>query len=96
MDTKICGFKILLLVIKLTCIYFYLQAYTNTNEKMVDFLGHLPEPPGYYSVQQAVKKLQDMRALTETEELTPLGKRIYLFTLDPLLSKAVVYAALFK
>lgn len=72
------------------------KAYTNTNEKMVDFLGHLPEPPGYYSVQQAVKKLQDMRALTETEELTPLGKRIYLFTLDPLLSKAVVYAALFK
>lgn len=72
------------------------KAYTKTDEKMADFLSHLPEPPSYFAVQQAVNKLQDMAAMTKSEDLTPLGKRIYLFTLDPLLSKAVIYSVLFK
>lgn len=63
---------------------------------MVDFLSYLPEPPSFFAVQQAVAKLIDMKALTKDEKLTALGKRIFLFTLDPLLSKAVVYSVLFK
>lgn len=70
--------------------------YSATDEKIADFFSQLPEPPNSAAVNQAVSVLQSLGALDSDEDLTPLGKRIYLFTTHPFLSKALVYAAIFK
>uniref|UniRef100_A0A1B6KUX6 RNA helicase n=1 Tax=Graphocephala atropunctata TaxID=36148 RepID=A0A1B6KUX6_9HEMI len=66
------------------------------DENIKQFLSCLPEPPGEEAVNQAVGVLQSMGALDLDENLTPLGKRIYKFPLDPYLSKALVHACIFK
>ncbi|KAG8239452.1 hypothetical protein J437_LFUL017586, partial [Ladona fulva] len=66
--------------------------------RAADFLSEMPEPPPNDSVVQAVRELVALGALEEgpEERLTPLGRRIALFTTHPKLSKALVHAAIFR
>jgi ATP-dependent RNA helicase DHX30 len=56
----------------------------------------MPEPPSHEAVTQAVDELIHLGALDENEMLTPLGRRIAMFTTHPKLSKALVHAAIFR
>ncbi|XP_071443443.1 uncharacterized protein [Hetaerina americana] len=66
--------------------------------RAAEFLSEMPEPPPTDSVVQAVRELVGLGALEEgpEERLTPLGRRIALFTTHPKLSKALVHAAIFR
>ncbi|PNF28423.1 hypothetical protein B7P43_G16197, partial [Cryptotermes secundus] len=66
------------------------------DEKAEGFLSQMPEPPPPESVAQAVHELIHLGALDEDEKLTPLGRRIAMFTTHPKLSKALVHAAVFR
>jgi ATP-dependent RNA helicase DHX30 len=56
----------------------------------------MPEPPLPETVALAVLDLILLGALDENEMLTPLGRRIAMFTTHPKLSKALVHAAIFR
>ncbi|KAK0162976.1 hypothetical protein PV327_006700 [Microctonus hyperodae] len=73
-----------------------LDAKTYSQEKAVDFLGSMPQPPALSTIRKAVQDLIHLGALDNEENLTPLGKRIALFTLNPQLSKAIVYSSIFQ
>ncbi|KAK0090899.1 hypothetical protein PV325_000065 [Microctonus aethiopoides] len=73
-----------------------LDAKTYSHEKALDFLGSMPQPPARSTIRQAVQNLINLGALDNEENLTPLGKRIALFTLNPQLSKAIVYSSIFQ
>jgi len=64
--------------------------------KAADFLGRALEPPSQRAIQSALKELQDIGALDDEERLTALGRRIAPFSTHPRLSKALVYAVLFR
>ncbi|XP_069687119.1 ATP-dependent RNA helicase DHX30-like isoform X2 [Periplaneta americana] len=66
------------------------------NEKAADFLSQMPEPPSLDSVRQAVVELINLDALDDDENLTPLGRRIAMFTTHPKLSKAMIHSAIFR
>ncbi|KAJ4430296.1 hypothetical protein ANN_22509, partial [Periplaneta americana] len=72
-----------------------LQTYSQ-NEKAADFLSQMPEPPSLDSVRQAVVELINLDALDDDENLTPLGRRIAMFTTHPKLSKAMIHSAIFR
>ncbi|XP_044020902.1 ATP-dependent RNA helicase DHX30-like [Aphidius gifuensis] len=73
-----------------------LDAKTYSNEKAMEFLSSMPEPPLSHVIQGAVNDLIKLGALDNDENLTPLGKRIALFTLHPKLSKSIVYSSIFE
>jgi HrpA-like RNA helicase len=74
---------------------FVLQTYSQV-EKAAEFLSQMPEPPPPESVTRAVLELIHLGALDENEKLTPLGRRIAMFTTHPKLSKALVHATIFR
>lgn len=76
-------------------LYLLLQTYSQ-DEKALDFLSQMPEPPLSETVTLAVLELNRLGALDENEMLTPLGRRIAMFTTHPKLSKALVHAAIFR
>lgn len=67
-----------------------------TNERAVDFLGGLLQPPNPVTIQKAVDYLVDIGVLDNEENLTTLGKRIVLMPTHPKFSKALVYSSIFK
>lgn len=73
-----------------------LDAKTYSNEKALEFLSSMPEPPSTHIIKSAVNDLIKLGALDNNENLTPLGKRIALFTLHPKLSKSIVYSSIFE
>lgn len=73
-----------------------LDCKTYSTEKVESFMGSMPQPPTLSAVRTAIGHLHELGALDENENLTPLGKRIALFTLHPKLSKALVYSAIFQ
>ncbi|XP_015607634.1 putative ATP-dependent RNA helicase DHX30 isoform X2 [Cephus cinctus] len=72
-----------------------LDCKTYSNEKAIDFLAKMPQPPSASAIERAVSDLRKLGALDENETLTALGKRISLFTTHPKLSKAMVYSSIF-
>lgn len=73
-----------------------LDCKTYTSEKVAEFFAQMPEPPSTLTVEHAVTELLEIGALDDNENLTALGKRIALFPIDPRLSKAMVYSAIFQ
>lgn len=73
-----------------------LDGKTYSDEKAENFLSSMPQPPRLSAVKKAVTDLQTLGALNENQDLTPLGKRIALFTIHPKLSKAMVYSSIFQ
>ncbi|KAJ9582631.1 hypothetical protein L9F63_023009, partial [Diploptera punctata] len=64
------------------------------DEKAQDFLSEMPEPPKVEAISQAVNELYQLGALDENERLTPLGRRIALFSTHPKISKALLFSQL--
>lgn len=79
----------------LTKIVLDSKVYSN-NMNAVEFLEQLPCPPEINVVQKAVKDLKDLELLDEDENLTPLGRTLSNFQLEPKLSKAMVNSVVFK
>ncbi|XP_053972471.1 ATP-dependent RNA helicase DHX30-like [Hylaeus volcanicus] len=69
---------------------------TYSNKKLHDFFNNMLEQPDRISVSWAIQNLEELGILDENENLTPLGKRITYFTLDPTLARAVVFASIFQ
>lgn len=64
--------------------------------KVVEFLNRALEPPTPAAIENAIGELQNIGVLDESEQLTVLGYRLVCFSSHPRLSKALVYAALFR
>lgn len=54
----------------------------------------MPNSPSAQAIDQAINELIEIGALDNEENLTPLGKRISLFTTHPKLSKTLVNACI--
>jgi ATP-dependent RNA helicase DHX36 len=59
------------------------------------FLARAVEPPVPQAIDNAVRLLQDIGALTEEEQLTRLGRHLGELPLHPRVGKMILYAALF-
>lgn len=60
-----------------------------------DFLGAALEPPSPAAVESAMKSLTALDALTEEEELTPLGRLLASLPVHPALGKMIVLGVIF-
>ncbi|KAM0343085.1 hypothetical protein ACHAPU_008833 [Fusarium lateritium] len=59
-------------------------------------LGDALDPPSAKNIRRAVDALVDVRALTQAEELTPLGHQLARLPLDVFLGKLILYGVIFK
>jgi ATP-dependent RNA helicase DHX29 len=61
-----------------------------------DTLGDALDPPSAKNIRRAVDALIDVRALTASEELTPLGHQLARLPLDVFLGKLILLGTVFK
>lgn len=54
------------------------------------------DPPSAANVQRAIAALQEVKALTLTEEITPLGRHLVKLPIDVHLGKMLLLACLFQ
>ncbi|XP_076682526.1 ATP-dependent RNA helicase DHX30 [Andrena cerasifolii] len=69
---------------------------TYNSEKINDFFSNMLEKPSNVAISGALSSLQGLGILDEEENLTALGKRITNFSLDPKLSRALVFSSTFQ
>ena len=67
-----------------------------SDDRLVNTLCKFPNTPPLHAVMSAIKYLQQIDVFDPEENLTPLGRRIAMFGLHPLLSVALVYSVFFK
>ncbi|EXJ90591.1 hypothetical protein A1O1_03694 [Capronia coronata CBS 617.96] len=60
-----------------------------------EFLRETIEPPPAQAIESAIKDLQSLHALTETQEITSLGRLLSRFALHPAAAKGILLGALF-
>lgn len=61
-----------------------------------DTLGGALDPPSAKNIRRAIDALVDVRALTQAEELTPLGHQLARLPLDVFLGKLILLGTVFK
>ncbi|XP_061172560.1 putative ATP-dependent RNA helicase DHX57 [Saccostrea echinata] len=61
-----------------------------------EVLEQLPEPPSEESIMAALKRLQDLGALDEDNELTPLGYHLGSLPVDVRIGKLMLFGAIFR
>lgn len=76
-----------------TCLDVKLQAF---NRPVADFLAEAIEPPPPSAVETAIDNLISLGALTEEEELTPLGRVLASLPVHPTLGKMIVLGIIFR
>lgn len=54
------------------------------------------DPPSPKNIRRAIESLKEVKALTNAENLTPLGKQLAKLPLDVFLGKLIIYGAFFK
>ncbi|PGH14783.1 hypothetical protein AJ79_02799 [Helicocarpus griseus UAMH5409] len=59
-------------------------------------LSEAIDPPSSKNIRRAIEALKEVKALTSTESLTPLGRQLAKLPLDVFLGKLIVYGAFFK
>lgn len=59
-------------------------------------LGDALDPPSAKNIRRAIDALVDVRALTQSEELTPLGHQLARLPLDVFLGKLILLGTVFK
>ncbi|CAH1260828.1 unnamed protein product [Diabrotica balteata] len=79
----------------LTKIVLDSKAFSNNMETMT-FMKTLPTPPEESTVSKAIEELKELELLDNNENLTPLGKRLAEFQLEPKLAKTLVNSYIFK
>lgn len=68
----------------------------SNNMNALEFMRSLPTPPDESATIRAVNELIELELLDTNENLTPLGKTVADFQLEPKLAKAMVNAVIFK
>lgn len=68
----------------------------NLGASIQDVLSRALDPPSTTNIQRAVASLVDVKALTATEEITPMGRLLSKLPTDVHLGKFLLIAALFK
>lgn len=66
------------------------------NTSALQFFNQLLCPPEQETIERAVQELKELELLENDETLTPLGRVLANFQLEPKLSKAMVNAVAFK
>ncbi|KAF7391859.1 hypothetical protein HZH68_011402 [Vespula germanica] len=74
-------------VIKIKC---------HTDEKVEKFCENMIEKPKKIAIETAIKTLQQLNIIDSDENLTPLGKRLSLLHVHPMLGKALILSTIFK
>lgn len=59
-------------------------------------LSEALDPPTAKNIQRAIDSLIDVKALTSTEELTPLGEKLSKLPLDVFLGKLILLGAIYQ
>ncbi|KAL1855476.1 hypothetical protein Plec18167_007102 [Paecilomyces lecythidis] len=54
------------------------------------------DPPSSKNIRRAIESLKEVKALTNSENLTPLGRQLAKLPLDVFLGKLIIYGAFFK
>lgn len=84
-----------ILRVSLTKIVLDSKVYSN-NMNAIEFLKQLPCPPKEDVISLAVDELISLELLDKNENLTPLGRALSDFQLEPKLSKAMVNSVIFN
>ena len=66
------------------------------NASIRDFLADALQPPTSEDVDAAIKGLQNLQALSQDEELTPLGRVLARLPVQPVFGKLIVLGVIFK
>ncbi|KAF7279691.1 hypothetical protein GWI33_006851 [Rhynchophorus ferrugineus] len=66
------------------------------NMSACEFMNNLITPPERQAVERAVEELKQLELLNDDEELTPLGRTLVNFQLEPDLAKTMVNSVVFK
>lgn len=64
--------------------------------RIEETLGSALDPPSAKNIRRAIDALVDVRALTQAEELTPLGHQLARLPLDVFLGKLILLGTVFK
>lgn len=67
-----------------------------TNQNVLEVLGQTLEPPTDEQIFSAIKRLQDVGALDEAQQLTPLGHHLSALPVDVRLGKLMLFGAIFQ
>lgn len=59
-------------------------------------LSEALDPPSSKNIRRAIDSLVDVKALTATEDLTPLGRQLARLPLDVFLGKLVIVGSIFQ
>lgn len=59
-------------------------------------LSEAIDPPSPKNIRRAIEALKEVKALTNSENLTPLGRLLAKLPLDVFLGKLIIYGAFFK
>ena len=59
-------------------------------------LSEAIDPPSVKNIRRAIEALKEVKALTNAESLTPLGRQLAKLPLDVFLGKLIVYGVFFK
>lgn len=73
-----------------------LDVKAHTDYKIGDFLAGSIQPPHPAAVEASVQDLKDIEALTEKEELTPLGRILASLPVHPSLGKMIILGVIFR
>ncbi|XP_050296944.1 ATP-dependent RNA helicase DHX30-like isoform X2 [Anthonomus grandis grandis] len=68
----------------------------SSNMNACEFMETLITPPERTAVEKAVEELKELELLDEQERLTPLGRTLVDFQLEPRLAKAMVNGVIFR
>jgi len=66
------------------------------NQNVIDILGQTLEPPTEDSIMGAVTRLQDVGALDDDQQLTPLGHHLSALPVDVRIGKLMLFGAIFQ
>jgi ATP-dependent RNA helicase DHX36 len=73
-----------------------LDVKAHSNYNIGEFLAGSIQPPNPAAVDASVQDLKDIEAITETEDLTPLGKLLASLPVHPSLGKMIVLGVIFR
>jgi ATP-dependent RNA helicase DHX36 len=73
-----------------------LDVKAHSNYNIGDFLASSIQPPNPAAVDASVQDLKEIEAITETEDLTPLGKLLASLPVHPSLGKMIVLGVIFR
>lgn len=68
----------------------------SNNMNALEFISQLPTPPKEIATQRAIQELKELQLLDENEVLTPLGKALASFQLEPKFAKVLVNSVVYK